>query len=131
MSPCARSTVVIADGAPPAAGTWKIPTSRITNSMRPSLDHDPPQYTPGTSQTLDTVSCDKSTRCNAPPAPNAIDLLSGDQNGRVALAPSVPRISRALVASSGRTHNPIFPLTTATKAAVRPSGEIANAPPRL
>src|SRR5215469_11493887 len=97
--------------------------------MRPSLDQDPPQYTPGTLQILDNVSCDRSTRCKPPPAPKAMDLLSGDQNGR--LAPSAPRIRRALAASSGRTHNPVLPLATPMNAASRPSGEIAKPPPRL
>src|SRR5262249_23494259 len=90
---------------------------------------DPPENTPGTSQIFDNVSCDRSTRCKPPLAPKAIDLLSGDQKGR--FAPSVPRISRALTASRGRTHNPVLPLTTAMNAAVRASGEIAKPPPRL
>src|SRR5215471_19717266 len=92
-SPGTRPTAVSCEGAPPVAGTWKMPASRITNKMRPSLDHDPPQYTPETSQIFDIVSRDRSTLCKTPPAPKAIDLLSGDQNGR--LAPSLPRIRRA------------------------------------
>src|SRR5262249_8225533 len=117
------------EGAPPVAGTWKMPAPRITNKMRPSLDHDPPQYTPETSQIFDIVSRDRSTLCKTPPAPKAIDLLSGDQNGR--LAPSLPRIRRAFGASSGRTHKPVLPFTTPTKAAVWPSGETAKPAPRF
>src|SRR5215467_6640875 len=121
--PCSQLTAAAtSDGAPPAVGTWKIPTSRITNKMRPSLDQEPPQYTPGTPQIFETVPRDRSTRSNAPLAPNAIDLASGDQNGRV--APSLPGINQAFVASNGRTHNPLLPCATPMKAADRPSGEI-------
>src|SRR5258708_2226612 len=90
-SPCARSKVVTCDGVPPKAGTWKMPTSLFKNRMRPSLDHDPPQYTPVTSQIFDIVCRDRSTRFKTPPAEKAMDPLSGDQNGRS--APSLPGIS--------------------------------------
>ena len=76
------------------------------------------------SQILDIVSRDRSTRCNTQPTEKAMDLPSGEKKGR--RAPSLPRIRRAFVASSGRTHNPDLPLTTPMKATVRPSGEIAK-----
>src|SRR5262249_13338486 len=59
-----------------------------------------------------------------------MDLLSEDQNGSI--APSVPGKRRALVASSGRTHNPTLPFTTPVNATVWPSDDTAKpGPPSL
>ena len=67
----------------------------------------------------------RSTRCNLLAAKNAMDLLSGDQNGYV--APSVPGISNA-VPSSGRIQSPLFPFEVPANAAVLPSGDKAMVP---
>src|SRR5215472_10022629 len=126
-SPWARSGVVNWDGVPPDAATCnKPPSSRLPNRIRPSPDQAPPVNVPGMSQMLANVPCTRSNARSLLPLANATDLLSGDQNG--AVAPVVPGRRWASVASTGRTQTPIFPLTFAMKAAVRPSGDIAKPP---
>ena len=56
-------------------------------------------------------------------AKNAIDRLSGDQNGKIAC--SVPARAWARVVPSGRTHNCVPPSEAPGKATFHPSGEIA------
>ena len=67
-----------------------------------------------------------ATFFSLPSAKNAIDRLSGDQNGPDAL--SVPGSGRAASDVSSRIHKPREPLeSTATNASALPSGEITNA----
>jgi hypothetical protein len=53
-----------------------------------------------------------------------MDLLSGDQNGKIAC--SVPARAWARVVPSGRTHNCVRPSEMPGKATFHPSGEIAS-----
>src|SRR5437763_15774345 len=53
-----------------------------------------------------------------------MDLLSGDQNGLLAL--SVPASRRELGSSRARSQSAVFPSTEAVKATARPSGDIAK-----
>jgi hypothetical protein len=59
---------------------------------------------------------------SVPSAKNAIQRLSGDQKGEK--APSVPGNARADSASAGRTQISGRPSQTATKARVRPLGDM-------
>ena len=90
---------------PPEAGTRRNP-SGAPKRMTPSRLQAPPTEplpSVGASHTTSGAPPAMSTRFSFPPAMNAIDLLSGDQNGK--LAPSVPGSERAVSESSGRSHN--------------------------
>jgi hypothetical protein len=63
-------------------------------------------------------------RFNFRSAKNAIDLPSGDQNGKV--APSVPGGSLPAVEFSGRNHSGSRPSKVNAATRRRPSGEIAS-----
>jgi hypothetical protein len=65
-----------------------------------------------------------STRFSLASAKNAIEWLSGDQNGRLAF--SVPANSRGATESSERSHSRDTPSAVPTNARWRPSGDRAN-----
>ncbi len=61
----------------------------------------------------------------SPNEKNAMEWLSGDQNGNA--APSLPSIARAVVPSSARTHSRMLPSRSVpVNASCRPSGEMAR-----
>ena len=87
-----RRSLVSGEGVPPKAGTCKMAVASAANKIRPSLVHVPPRPGPGVSQMAVAVSAVRSMRRSLPSAKNAMDLLSGDQNGEY--APSVPNSGR-------------------------------------
>src|SRR5687767_1586541 len=89
--------------------------------MTPEAPHVPP-LPAGAAHMISGRPPATRTRFSLPVLKNAIDLESGDQKGYEAA--SVPGISRASDASSERTHSVCLPGAAATKATVRPSGEI-------
>ena len=95
--------------------------------MVPSLFHAPP---PGDASAWQMVSGAPPvifTFCKLRAEKNAMYWLSGDQNG--ADAPSVPGITVACSASSGRSHSIRLPSgPTAEKVRYRPSGDTAGIP---
>src|SRR5262245_51345266 len=116
--------VVTIWGAPPLADTRriadKVPEKRIT----PPGPHVPPRGSDA-SQIVCTGPPATSTRFSFPCAKNAIDRLSGDQNGND--ASSVPASALGATASSGRTHSiESLPATSATNARYCPSGDSSS-----
>src|SRR6516225_11540067 len=123
---CAASplcSVVTTLASPPAAATRESGPVVAANTITPSWFHVPPR---GASSVLQTV------RGGPPPtaiflslasAKNAIQRLSGDQNGSVAF--SVPASGCATSESTGRTHNSSLPVvSTKLRTSHRPSGEM-------
>ena len=99
------------------------PVAPVLNRITSSRLHVPPfGFGAIASACADPPST--SIRFSAPSAKNPTDRLSGDQNGSRAF--SVPGNGRADVASSARSHNWDPPSDAATKASLRPSGEIAS-----
>src|SRR5262244_1287951 len=92
--------------------------------INPSRFQEPPRGT-AAMHNVRTGPPVASTLFNLPPAKKPMKRLSGDQKG--SCASSVPTRGCALTASSGRTHNRLFPdESVAAKAKRRPSGDIAN-----
>src|SRR5262245_33223669 len=116
VSPSPRGVAAV--GAPPAADTFWSPLARGVVMLAPgektitSLALQVPPRLSGTSQMVTGGPPDTSIFLSFPPAKNARKRPAGDQNGED--APSVPGSSRAVSASSGRTHS-----------MVRPSGALA------
>src|SRR3972149_10268247 len=95
--------------------------------MMPFLPQEPPRGVT-TSQMLKGGPPVASIFFNLPPAKNAIERLSGDQNGDK--APCVPGIIDAERARRGRTQRFLLPrLSSATKASFRPPGDRGMWPP--
>src|SRR5216684_7496411 len=94
--------------------------------MIPCEFHAPPRPL-GASARIAAGPPSSSIRWSLPLAKNPSDRETGDQNGNC--APSVPVSSRATAESSGRTQSLGLPAEAATKATVRPSGEMALPPP--
>src|SRR5438270_10386726 len=93
--------------------------------MMPSLFHVPP-ISRGESHNTCAFAPVSSERLSLPFEPYAIDRLSGDQNGSMAL--SEPGRSVASGASILRTNNILFPSAdVAVNAIFCPSGEITAA----
>src|SRR5712691_13454804 len=92
---------VTAVGWPPEEETRaRAPVASGANTITPSRFHVPPSPA-GASQSVCDGPPDTSILLSLPCAKKAMDLLSGDQNGRT--APSVPVKGRASGASSERT----------------------------
>src|SRR5713101_7925891 len=119
------SKVVKGEGVPPETETRRKLKPSAPKMIWPSLVHAPPQPR-FASQITRGVPPARSTRCSLPGEKNAMDLLSGDQNGYA--APSVPGINRATVPSSGLSQSAVTPFAVATNAVVRPSGDKALPP---
>ena len=92
--------------------------------MVPSTLQAPPPPPPGVLVISRRVPSAMSTRYSVLDAKNAIDLLSGDQNG--SSAPSVPVRGRTSEISSARSQRRGGPSADATKTRYRPSGDRAN-----
>src|SRR5262249_21081238 len=88
-----------------------------------------PRPPPGTSATVTGEPPDASMVLSLASAKNPSERLSADQKGSI--APSVPGSGLAEGESRERSHSMVFPVASvAPKAKVRPSGEIAGAPPK-
>src|SRR5579862_7319711 len=110
-SPLAVSNLVSASGIPPESGICQRALASVANKMRPSFVQAPPLPL-GARQSVVGVRAARSMRRNLPSEKNAMDLLSGDQNGEY--APSVPIRGRSAPLSKVRNHNPLLPRKLAT-----------------
>src|SRR5690349_20180102 len=111
VSPSDRSTVVRRVGDPPVAGTCQTPCDD-PNRILPSSVHAAPRGGAG-SQTTTGDPPATSTRHNLASAHQPTDLLSGDQNGNLAVSLLVN--TRSADPSSGCSHSPSLPFTVARK----------------
>src|SRR5262245_51659264 len=92
--------------------------------MVPSGPHDPPRISLAAAQTTIGGPPDASIFLSSPPAKNARERLSGDQNGED--ASSVPRSTRGAKVPSDRIQRNARPWAfLATNATSRPFGDTA------
>src|SRR5271157_1659157 len=95
--------------------------------MKPLRFQAPPPGMASAAQTISGGPPPVGTFFNDLSAKNAMELLSGDQNG--AKPPSVPGITLACSASSGRSQSMRWPSgPSAANVRKRPSGEIEGVP---
>ena len=116
----------MAEGSPPSAETRRIGLPGLAEKTIVPL------VVPGASErqrnsraaSVFTDPLSISIRFSLLSAKNAMDRLSGDQNGEIAC--SVPARAWARVVPSGRTHNCVRRSEKPGKATFHPSGEIAS-----
>src|SRR5262245_20262695 len=94
--------------------------------MSPRDPQVPALTVAGAGQTARAGPPSAGTTFKYPPAKNATDWLSGDQNGADAIAPSVPGSGRAAAAPLSRIQIWFWPFSVTRNAVMRPSGEIAK-----
>ena len=98
--------------------------SPTTQTGSPSSRFHAPLCAPGAVASVRTDPPSTSSRLSLSSAKKPTDRLSGDQKGNP--APSVPASARADPDSRERSHKREWPSAVATKAIVRPSGEMAS-----
>src|SRR5262245_16722208 len=101
------------------------PLSRIT----PSRFQAPTPIRPGASHKVSSVPSVSAIFLSLLLSIKPMNRLSGDQNGGFTFPTSTSGL--AVVDFSGRAQSCVFPSTVATKASVRPSGEIAGRSKRV
>ena len=109
-------TTVICTGVPPVLGTRKIPLSMPENTTTSSRFQDPPSTGAGTSAIVVASPPALSIFFSVPPASNAMNLLSGDQNGGGAARPtSASGRTRSTNESMSRTQTRMLPSLPAAR----------------
>ena len=99
----ARSSVSGTGSPPSSEKRRRGPLGLAPNRMVPSALHAPPVAVGTGAVSVRGDPPSRSTRFSAPSTKNAIDRLSGDQNG--ADPRSVPGIGAAVTDARGRSHN--------------------------